>query len=162
MKIKEAKSFFEKILEYTKIRSQRKTCNLFLGIFAELEKRNLLEKDILLIEEELFRLNLAVDIEDRPAYLKQRLREFKSFLKGEFGFVVHEDSPDEYTAYGMVIGMLASFFIPPLSLTFGFLAGLIIGAWIGDRVEEKARREGKVLYALNYNNTSTREGWSFG
>ena len=162
MKIKEAKTFFEKILEHTAKKSHRKTYNIFLGILNELENKNLAEQDYLNIEEELFRLNLSVDIEDRADYLKQRLREFKSYLRENFGFVIHDYYKEEYTGYGMVIGMLSSFIIPPLSLTVGFLFGMCIGSAVGEKKDKEAKSEGRVLFTRKNKKRTACNGWSIG
>ncbi|MEM6801657.1 MAG: hypothetical protein AAF696_09665 [Bacteroidota bacterium] len=162
MKIKEAKAFFEKILEHTKKKSHRKTYNIFWGLLNELEHKKLTDQAYLDIEEELFRLNLAVDIEDRPDYLKQRLREFKTYLKEAFGFVLYEYHKEEYTGYGMLIGMLLSFFIPALSFTFGFLFGMCIGSAIGEQRDKEAKKEGRVLDTRKNKKEASCKGWTLG
>ncbi|MEL6253472.1 MAG: hypothetical protein AAFR87_15805 [Bacteroidota bacterium] len=146
MKIREAQGFFRSLLIETEKKSHRKTYNIFLGILRSLEEKQLPEADQFLIEDELYRLNVAAIPEGKQhTYLSQRLKEFKKFLFDRFGFIAEGHYQEEYMSQGMIFGMLGGLIIGAISMPVGLAIGLAIGVGLGQKKDKEVEEQGLVL-----------------
>jgi hypothetical protein len=99
-------------------------------------------------------LDLKATTENRKKFYKQKLSEFKAFLKNKFSFT----SEGYYTRMGMVYGMIFGAGIglsigtainPPLGISIGLSigagVGMVLGMIYGARKDAEAKRQGRVI-----------------
>jgi hypothetical protein len=162
MSITKTIEIFKKLLKETNNRKEIKLYKGFIAILSNLKSRNLTENPSQLIQEKLSSLNLKATTENRKKYYKQKLSEFKEFLKNEFSFT----SEKYYTEMGMVYGMIFGSGVglalgTALGTTIGGGTGTAIGTAIGSstgasigmvfgmifgaRKDAEAKRQGRVI-----------------
>lgn len=162
MSIIETVEIFKKLLKETSNRKEIKLYKVFITILSTLKSKDLTKNQSQLIQEKLSSLNLKATTENKKKYYKQKLSEFKEFLKNEFSFT----SEKYYTEIGMVYGMI---FGSGVGLTFGTVLGvafgggtgtaigtsmglsmgtgigMVFGMMFGARKDDEAKRQGKVI-----------------
>ena len=154
MNINKASELLNTLLSQTDNKSEKKVYNCFIRTLSSLKKRDLTENQSQLIQEKLSLLNLKATTENRKKYYKQRLSEFKAFLKTEFSFTAEK----YYTELGMVYGMtfgagiglsIGSAINPPLGISIGLSIGtglgMALGMVYGSKKDAKAKRQGKII-----------------
>jgi hypothetical protein len=91
-----------------------------------------------------------VTTENRKKYYKQKLSEFKAFLKNEFSFTPAK----YYTERGMIFGTGISLSIgtaidPTLGisigLSIGISIGMVFGMMYGARKDAEAKKQGRII-----------------
>ncbi|NIJ46610.1 hypothetical protein FHR24_003100 [Wenyingzhuangia heitensis] len=116
MSIKEAIEVFKNLLEETKNKQETIVYEGFTIILNNLKNKELTEKQLSRIEDEIGILNLKSNPENKKRYFSKKLTVFKLFLKKEFSLITE----GYYTAIGLTIGM-------SLGMGFGLAIGSIIG-----------------------------------
>ncbi|MHA7058186.1 hypothetical protein ACWGOQ_0013270 [Aquimarina sp. M1] len=162
MNIIEASKFFRNLITETDDTSEIKIYNKILRILSQLESRDLSEEQLETIEEKLSAFGVDVSRESRKKYFKKTLKEFSDFIKKELSLI----SDKYYMTLGMSIGMCLGMSLGMTfgvvfgfesnvskgliyGMTFGMQIGLAIGLAIGAAMDNKAKKEGKVL-SLKY------------
>ena len=131
-----------------------------------MKKKDLTKNQSQLIQEKLSSLNLKATTENRKKYYKQKLSEFKAFLKNEFSFTSAKYYTEIWMVYGMIFGTglglalgaaLGTAFgvgagtaIGPamgtaIGLSAGTGAGMVFGMLFGARKDAEAQSQGRVL-----------------
>jgi hypothetical protein len=147
MTINEASEFLNSLIAETDKKSEIKVYQNFLGILAALNNKELTPEELRSIDEELELLKLKEYPENKKKYLKQKLNEFKKYLKAESSFI----SEGYYTAIGLSLGMCfgvapgISVFGPESGVALGISFGMIIGLIIGRIIDSKAEKHNRVL-----------------
>jgi len=147
MNIYEASDFLNSLIAETDKKSEIKVYQNFLGILTALKNKELTPGELSSIEGELELLKLKEYPENKKKYLKQKLNEFKKYLKAEFSFI----SEGYYTAIGLSLGMCfgvapgISVFGPESGVGFGISLGMIIGLIIGRIIDSEAEKQNRVL-----------------
>ena len=145
MKLQEAIDFFENQLDLTQSKSERKVYNTFLAILIDLGNKDLTEDEMEVIEAELSTLRFDVPAEIRKKYFKQKLGDFKKFLKAEFGLIPEGYHAEMGMSYGMVIGMSVGMVIPSVGMVIGMTIGMLIGIAYGKQKDAEAKQDNWVL-----------------
>lgn len=154
MDIIKASEFLNTLRAQTDKKRERKVYNCFIRTLTSLEKRDLTENQLQLIEENLASLTLKTPTENKKKYYKQRLAEFKAFLKKEFSFTTEK----HYTELGMIYGMIFGtsiglsigvafdpVFGTSIGLSVGTGIGMVFGMMYGARKDAEAKRLGRVI-----------------
>ena len=131
-------------------KSEIKIYNIFIGILLDLEKRNLSEVQLSLIENEIDMLELSADVKNRRRYLGKKLDSFKKYLKDEFSLI----SEGYYTAICISLGISfgAAFgvvFDESIGISYGVSGGLLLGVVIGRMLDSQAEKQNRVLKIKN-------------
>ena len=90
MDINDTSELLNTLSSQTDKKSEKKIYNCFIRILTFLKNRDLTENQLQLIQEKLSSLNLKATTENRKKYYKQKLSEFKAFLKNEFSFTTEK------------------------------------------------------------------------
>jgi len=145
MSITEATEIFKKLLKETSNKRELKIYKGFITILTNLESRDLTEKQLLLVEDEIKILNLKSNPENKRRYFSKKLNIFKEFLKDEFSLITE----GYYTSLGMVLGMCLGVAVGGSlgisSTSTGLALGMLIGMLIGRSKDEEAIKQNRVL-----------------
>jgi len=138
--------FFESLLIKTDKKSELKIYENFIATLSDLSDRELTEEQFQSIEEELERLALKSNFENKKRYLSKKLTEFKKYLKDEFSLI----SEGYYAAIGIGIGMslgiaIGASFGESTGIALGLSFGMIIGLAIGRYKDAEAKKQNRVL-----------------
>jgi len=141
MKINATSDFFKNLLTETKEKSEIRVYKKFIAILSDLINKDLTEKPLKLIEDELETLNL--NPVNRKKYFKQKFNEFTTFLKDKLSLI----SEGYYTSIGISLGLCfgVAFGAAFKNVSYGLIFGMLIGLAIGTSLDSKAKKEGKVL-----------------
>ena len=97
---------------------------------------------------------LEASTENSKKYYKQKLSEFKAFLKEEFYFTTEKHYTEIGMVYGLIIGtgigMLYGTFIDSIlgssmGLSMGTSLGMLFGMLYGARKDAEAKKLGRVV-----------------
>ena len=141
MKINAISDFFKNLINETEEKSEIKVYKKFIAILSDLNNKDLTEKQLKLIEDELETLNLNPP--DRKKYFKLKFTQFTKFLKHKLSMI----SEGYYTSIGIGLGLSfgVAFGAAFENVSFGLIFGMLIGLVIGVSLDSKAKKEGKVL-----------------
>lgn len=154
MNIIKTSELLNTLLSQTEKKSEKKVYNCFIRTLSALKKRDLTEKQSQLIHDKLSSLNLNSTTENKKKYYKQKLSEFKAFLKNEFSFTTEKYYTELGMVYGMIfgsgIGLSIGTAINPtvgisIGLSIGTGVGMIFGMMYGARKDAEAKRQGRVI-----------------
>jgi len=154
MDINKASELLNILLAQTDKKRERKVYNCFIRTLTSLEKRDLTENQLQLIEEKLASLNLKATPKNKKKYYKKRLSEFRTFLKKEFSFTTEKYYTELGMIYGMIfgtsIGLSIGTAINPafgtsIGMSVGTGIGMAIGMMYGARKDAEAKRLGRVI-----------------
>jgi F0F1-type ATP synthase assembly protein I len=154
MDIDKASEFLKTLLAQTDKKRERKVYNCFIRTLASLKKRDLTEDQLKLIDEKLASLNLKATTKNKKKYYKQRLSEFRTFLKDEFSFTTEKYYTELGMIYGMIfgtsMGLTIGMAINPafgtsIGMSIGTGVGMVIGMMYGARKDTEAKRLGRVI-----------------
>ena len=135
-------------------KSKKKVYNCFIRTLSSLKNRDLTETQSQLIQKELSSLHLNIEKENRKIFYKQKLSEFKTFLKNEFSFTSAKYYTEIWMVYGMIfgtgIGILVGTAIGAglgisIGLSIGTGFGMVLGMIYGARKDAEAKRQGRVI-----------------
>jgi hypothetical protein len=135
-------------------KSEKKVYNCFIRTLSSLKNRDLTETQSQLIQKELSSLHLNIEKENRKIFYKQKLSEFKTFLKNEFSFTSAKYYTEIWMVYGMIfgtgIGILVGTAIGAglgisIGLSIGIGFGMVLGMIYGARKDAEAKRQGRVI-----------------
>jgi hypothetical protein len=135
-------------------KSEKKVYNCFIRTLSSLKNRDLTETQSQLIQKELSSLHLNIEKENRKRFYKQKLSEFKTFLKNEFSFTSAKYYTEIWMVYGMIfgtgIGILVGTAIGAglgisIGLSIGTGFGMVLGMIYGARKDAEAKRQGRVI-----------------
>ena len=147
MNIKEASDFLNKLISETDKPSEIKVYQNFIDILTALKNRDLTQEEIRSIEEELDILKLKDYPENKKKYLRRKRDKFKEYLNTEFSLITE----GYYTGIGLALGICfgvaigASIFGPSSGSSLGISLGMVIGLIIGRTLDDKAKKENRVL-----------------
>ncbi|NQW36145.1 MAG: hypothetical protein HQ471_03975 [Flavobacteriales bacterium] len=147
MNLTETLIFFENLLITTDKKSEIKIYKSFIEILSDLKNRNLSDYQYQLIDEKLNSFEFKTDYKNKRKQFKKKLTDFKKFLISEFSLI----QEGYYTGLGIGIGMCfglalgASIFGAGSGMTNGMMFGMFIGLIIGRNIDNKAKKEGRVL-----------------
>lgn len=154
MNVKKASELVNTLLSQTDKKSEKKVYTCFIRILSSLDNRDLTEDQSQLIQEKLSSLNLSTATKNRKKFYRQKLSEFKSFLKKEFSFTTEK----HYTELGMIYGMslgtgiglsigtaMNPSFGTSIGLSIGTAIGMVLGMMYGARKDAEAKRLGRVI-----------------
>lgn len=154
MNIEETTELLNSLLSQANKKSEKKVYNCFIGTLASLKKKDLTENQIQLIQEKLSSLDLKATTDNRKKYFKQKLAEFKEFLKIEFSFTTAQHYTEIWMVYGVIFGTSIG---TPLGIVFGddlgtaigsstgTSLGMVFGMMYGAQKDAEAERQGKVV-----------------
>jgi hypothetical protein len=154
MNLKKTSELLSTLLSQTDKKSEKKVYVCFIRTLTSLKNKDLSESQSQLIQEKLSSLNLKRIPENRKKYYKQKLSEFKSFLKNEFSFTSEKYYTELGIAFGLSfgtgIGLAIGTAINPITgtsigLSIGISVGMLIGMMYGARKDAKAKRQGSVI-----------------
>ena len=154
MNIKETSELLNTLLLQTDKKADKKVYNCFIRTLSSLRNKDLTENQSQLIKEKLISLNLQASTENRKKYYKQKLSEFKTFLKSEFSFTPEKYYTELGMIYGMCfgtgIGLSIGTAIDPIlgtsiGLSIGIGVGMALGIVYGTRKDVDAKRLGRVI-----------------
>ena len=154
MDINDTSELLNTLSSQTDKKSEKKIYNCFIRILTSLKNRDLTENQLQLIQEKLSSLNLKATTENRKKYYKQKLSEFKAFLKNEFSFTTEKYYTEIGMVYGMIfgtgIGLSIGIAINPIlgtsiGLSIGTGIGMVLGMVYGARKDADAKRQGRVI-----------------
>jgi len=154
MNIKDTSELLIVLLSQTDKKSEKKIYNCFIRTLSSLKKRDLTENQLQLIQDKLSALNLKTTTENRKKFYKQKLSEFKGFLKNEFSFTTEKYYTEMGMIYGMIfgtgIGLSIGVTIDPglgtsIGLSIGTGVGMVLGMIYGARKDAEAKRQGRVI-----------------
>ena len=92
--------------------------------------------------------------ENKKKYYKQKLSEFKSFLKEEFSFTSAKHYTETWMIYGMIVGTglgmsigtaINTGFGTSMGMSIGTGVGMAIGTLYGARKDAEAKKQGTVI-----------------
>ncbi|MDO6439580.1 hypothetical protein Q4534_19295 [Cyclobacterium sp. 1_MG-2023] len=154
MSISEAIAVFNKLLKTTNNKRERRIYESFLKILENLKNKDLSERESPLLLKELSSLHLETSSDNSKKYYKQKLTEFKAFLKVELDFTTEKHYTEIGMVYGLMVGTvlgilygavidsnLGSSMGLPMGTSFGMLFGLLYGA----RKDAEAKKLGRVV-----------------
>jgi hypothetical protein len=154
MNINKAIELFNTLVSKTNKESEKKVYNCFVNILFSLKNKGLTERQSILIEEKLTSLNLKQETKNSKKFYKQKLSEFKTFLKNEFSFTTEK----HYTELGMIYGMIygpaiglsigtaiSSAIGISIGLSIGSALGMVFGMIYGASRDTEAKKQGKVI-----------------
>jgi len=150
MTILDTLALFKSLKARTDNKSEIKIYNIFIGILLDLERRKLSEAQLLLIENELDKLELNADVKNRRKYLSKKLDSFKKYLKDELSLI----SEGYYTAICISLGISfgAAFgvvFDELFGISYGVSGGLLLGVVVGRLLDSQAEKQNRVLKIKN-------------
>ena len=154
MDINDTSELLNTLSSQTDKKSKKKIYNCFIRILTSLKNRDLTENQLQLIQEKLSSLNLKANTENKKKYYKQKLSEFKAFLKNEFSFTTEKYYTEIGMVYGMIfgtgIGLSIGIAINPIlgtsiGLSIGTGIGMVLGMVYGARKDADAKRQGRVI-----------------
>ena len=146
MTLKESKNIFSNLLNQTNNKYEIKIYKEFIGILDSLKSRNLSEDKMRAVEVHLDLLKLNAELENPKKFYKQRLNDFKKYLKTEFSLI----TKGYYTAIGMSLGMcfgvaFGSAIEESLGLGMGLTFGMLIGLVVGHYMDKEAITTDRVI-----------------
>ena len=142
MNIEETTELLNTLLIQTSKRSEKKIYNCFIGTLASLKKKDLAEHQTLLIEEKLSSLDLKATTDNRKKYFKQKLADFKEFLKIEFSFTSAQHYTEIWMVYGVIFGTSIG---TAIGSSTGTSLGMAFGMMYGAQKDAEAERQGRVV-----------------
>lgn len=148
MKFTEAITFFEGLLKQDSTKSETKIYNNFIRVIKELQERKLTEEELNDFETFLEELKLRFNPENNKKYYKKQFNKFLQFTLKKLNLI----QEGTYVALGLSLGtgLGLSLGIPILGatygVTYGMTFGMLIGIVIGTYLEQKAKKEKRVLY----------------
>ena len=99
-------------------------------------------------------MNLTASTENKKKYYRQKLCEFKAFLKSEFSFTSAKYYTEIWMVYGMIFGTGIGISIgtaigaglgTSIGLSIGTGVGMVLGMMYGARKDAEAKRQGRVI-----------------
>lgn len=145
MTITETLKFFKSLLKEAKSKREIRVYKRFINILSSLEYRDFLDDELLAIQNEIEKLNLKSNPENKRKHYSRKLNVFKTYLKSEFSLI----SEGYYTAIGMSLGMCFGLAMGP---SFGIsgtsmclVLGMLIGLAIGRVKDMEAEKQNRVL-----------------
>ena len=154
MTISETSALLKTFSSETEKKAEKKGYSCFIRILSSLDDKDLTEKQLQLIEEKISSLNLNTITNNRKKHFKQRLTEFKAFLKSEFSFTTEKYYTEIGMVYGMcfgtAIGVSIGVAIDPvlgtsLGISMGTGVGMVFGLIYGGQKDAEAKKLGKVI-----------------
>lgn len=150
MSITDAIDFFKKLSKGTNSKRELRIYKEFISILSNLLDRNFSEEQLLQIENEIERLNLKSNPENKKRYFNKKLMVFKQFLKTEFSLVAKGYYTNIGiglgTSFGVLFGVVVlSSLERSLGISLGIVAGMLIGIIIGHYMDSQAKEAGKVI-----------------
>lgn len=154
MNLNDTSELLKVLLSQTDKKSEKKVYTCFIRTLSSLNKMNLTENQLQLIQEKLSSLNLKATTKNRKKYFKQRFSEFKAFLKSEFSFTTDKYYTEMGMIYGMIfgtgIGLSIGTAIDPafgtsIGLSIGISIGMVLGMVYGPSKDAEAKRQGRVI-----------------
>ena len=154
MDINKATELLNTLLAQTDKKREQKVYNCFIRTLTSLEKRDLTENQLQLIDEKLASLNLKATTTNKKKYYRKKLVEFRTFLKNEFSFTTEKYYTELGIIYGMIFGTAIGLSIgtainPAIGTSIGLSAGtgigMVIGMMFGARKDAEAKKQGNVI-----------------
>ncbi|AKP50195.1 hypothetical protein [Cyclobacterium amurskyense] len=154
MSITEAIEVFNKLLKTTDNKGEIKIYKGFIQILNSLKSKGLTESQSPIIQKELDSLQLDASTDNLKKYYKQKLSEFKVFLKEEFYFTTEKHYTEIGMVYGMIFGTALGMFYgtsiesllgSSMSLSMGTTLGMLLGILYGARKDAEAKKLGRVV-----------------
>ena len=148
MNFTEVITLFEDFLKQDSTKSETKIYNSFITVIKELQDRKLTEDELTDFETFLDELKLRSNPENNKKYYKKQLNKLIQFILKKLNLI----QEGTYIALGLSLGtgLGLSLGIPILGttygVTYGMTFGMIIGIVIGTYLEQKAKKENRVLY----------------
>jgi hypothetical protein len=144
MNLSTTTELFNKLLSETDEKSEKGIYNNFIQILSSIKKKDLTEKQLQLIEEQISVLNLKTNTENKRKYYGQRLSEFKTFLKKEFSFIAKNHYRNKGIAIGISIG-IAIGVTTTFNIALGMSVGMMFGLAIGQSKDTEAKGKGRII-----------------
>ena len=154
MNINDASELLDTLSSQAVKKSEKKIYKCFNQTLNSLKSKGLSETQSHLIEEKLCSLKLKETTENRKKYYKQKLSEFKAFLKSEFSFTSASYYTEIYMVYGMIFGTGIGLSLgtainagigTSIGLSMGTGIGMVLGMLYGATKDAEAKKQGNVL-----------------
>jgi hypothetical protein len=147
MKFTEVITLFEGYLKQTEIKSEVKVYSSFIAVIKDLQNRNLSEEELLDFENKLDDLKLTTFPENKKKHFKKQLNVLIHYSIKKLNLITE----GTYIAIGLSLGtgLGLSLGIPILGatygVTYGMSFGMVFGIIIGTYLEQKAKKENRIL-----------------
>lgn len=146
MTIVEAKKYIKSLEREGISKSELKVYTKFQEVLLALEQKELSDVKIAGIEQELDRLNLKQDTENKKRYMRKKYNALNKYLLKELSLV----TDGYYTSMGLALGMsfgvaFGSAFGQGTGISIGISVGMVLGLSIGKSMDNKAAKENRVL-----------------
>jgi len=147
MKFTEAITLFEGYLKQTEIKSEAKVYSSFITVLKDLQNRNLSEEELFDFENKLTELKLTIVPENKKKHFKKQLNRLIHYSIKKLNLITE----GTYIAIGLSLGtgLGLSLGIPILGttygVTYGMSFGMLIGIVIGTYLEQKAKKENRII-----------------
>ena len=154
MNINKTIELLNSLLSQSDKKTEKKVYNCFIRTLSSLKNKDLTENQSQLIQEKLSSLHLETTTENRKKYYKQKLCEFKTFLKNEFSFTSAKYYTEIWMVYGMIFGTGIGISIgtaigaglgTSIGLSIGTGVGMVLGMMYGAKKDAEAKRQGRVI-----------------
>lgn len=127
-------------------KAELKVYTKFQEVLLALEQKELSDEQMAGIEEELDRLNLQQDTENKKRYMRKKYNAMNRYLLKELSLVTE----GYYTSMGLALGMsfgvaFGSAFGQSSGIAIGISVGMVLGLSIGKSMDNKAEKENRVL-----------------
>jgi hypothetical protein len=150
MKLQEAYNIINNLKIETTKKSEAKIYGKFLHTLSQLKSREFTSEEIRSIESELDSLNLGSNPKNGKRHYKKALNRFIDFLKDSFSLTPKGYYTNMGIGLGSTFGMLFSIVFlsrweQSMSLSLGWMAGMLIGLTIGRSMDARSVNEGRVV-----------------
>ncbi|WP_299898897.1 hypothetical protein [uncultured Aquimarina sp.] len=156
MDINEAVRFFKNLITETEDTSEVKIYKKFVNVLLQLASRDLSDEQLNGIYNALEDIVVEVKREERKQYFKKKLSEFIKYVKEQLSLISSEHYMTICMSIGMSLGMSLGMVFGLVfgsdksnglifGMSFGMPLGMSIGLAIGAAMDQKAKKEGKVL-----------------
>ena len=147
MKITEAIILFEGYLKQTEIKSEVKVYSSFIAVIKDLQNRNLSEEELLDFENKLEDLKLTTIPENKKKYFKKQLNTLIHYSTEKLNLITEGTYIEIGLSLGTGLGLTFGipFLGPTYGVTYGMTFGMLIGIVIGAYLEQKAKKENRIL-----------------
>ena len=139
-------SFLESIQRNSRKKSDIKLYQSFKVLLIDLKTKNLSSNEFDAIANELEKLQLNINSENRKKHIRKAFRSFKKYLKEVFSLIPE----GYYTGIGMSLGISIGIAIGTAiggstGTAIGISIGMVIGMALGKNQDLKAEKENRVL-----------------
>ncbi len=145
MTLKDAENYFRQYLLSASKKSEKKLAQQFLDLLLNLEHRNLSERELQSIQDQLSAFDLDTSKPLPKKQLKKIFEEFKKYLREQFSLFTKGYYINMGVGLGTLFGISIGVVFGQEGMTMGICFGMLAGVLIGRRLELQAKALGNLL-----------------